>query len=259
MEGQNLQNSEQKEFLASNENSGSRKKMWSFVEKNFLALSILAAALIVGGSIMYGGSGISGSGSTIKAPEVKVDETGTTRVDVSVDNDAYLGNKKAKVVIIEFSDFQCPFCRTFWKDSFVQIKKDYIDTGKVMFVYRDFPLGFHPAAQKSAEATECAREQNKYWEMHDKIFGEQDKLGQGTITYTVDDLKKWASQIGLNSTKFNQCLDSSKYKSEVEQDAASGAAAGVTGTPSFFINGKLMVGAQPYSAFKSAIEAELNK
>ena len=94
--------------------------------------------------------------------------------------------------------------------------------------------------------------------MHNKIFAEQEKKGQGTISYTADDLKQWASEIGLNKTKFAQCLDSGKYKAEVDRDLADGSAAGVTGTPSFFINGRLIVGAQPYSAFKAIIEDELD-
>ena len=161
--------------------------------------------------------------------------------------------------MIEFSDYQCPFCRSFWRDSLTQLKKEYIDTGKVKFVYRDYPLSFHPMAQPFAEASECADDQGKYWQMHDKIFSEQEKKGQGTITLTFDDLKLWASQIGLDKNKFNKCLDSGKYKAEVQKDFDDGSKAGVSGTPSFFINGRLLVGAQPFSAFKAIIDEELKK
>ena len=111
----------------------------------------------------------------------------------------------------------------------------------------------------SAQAGECADDQGKYCEFHDKIFGEEDKKGQGTVTYTVQDLKLWASQIGLNQAKFNQCLDSNKYKAEVQKDFDDGNSAGVSGTPSTFINGRLVVGAQPYSSFKAIVDEELKK
>lgn len=178
--------------------------------------------------------------------------------EVSADDDAILGNKNAPVTIIEFSDFQCPFCRKFWKEALQQIKKEYIDTGKVKFVYRDFPLPFHPGAIPAAQAAECAKEQGKFWQMHDAIFEEQEKQGSGTIQFGAADLKTWAAKIGLSAAKFNQCLDSGKYQQEVEKDIADGSAVGVNGTPATFVNGVLVSGAQPFSVFKSAIEQALN-
>ncbi len=180
-------------------------------------------------------------------------------VNVSADDDAFLGKENAPVTIIEFSDFQCPFCRRFWKETLPQIKQAYIDTGKVKFVYRDFPLPFHAGATPAAEGAECAREQDKFWQLHDAIFQEQDNQGQGTIQFTADDVKKWAAKIGLNTSKFNQCLDSGNYKQEVEKDIADGSAAGVNGTPATFINGLLVSGAQPFAAFKVIIDEELKK
>ncbi|OGN09451.1 MAG: hypothetical protein A3C61_01250 [Candidatus Yanofskybacteria bacterium RIFCSPHIGHO2_02_FULL_39_10] len=214
----------------------------------------MASALLISGSLVY----TNGGGLNVKGTaQIQQDLQGDIKADVSIDDDPSLGNKNAKVTIIEFSDYQCPFCRTFWKESFGQLKKEYIDTGKVRLIYRDYPLSFHPMAMPTAQATECADEQGKYWEMHDKVFAEQEKLGQGTVQFTVQNLKQWASEIGLNAANFNQCLDSGKYKTEVDKDFNDGSAAGVTGTPSFFINGRLTVGAQPYSVFKSIIEEEL--
>ncbi len=234
-------------------------KFWNFMGKNFLALAILTAGVMVSGSLLYTNNAKTQLGAQINGDPSAQPDPGA-KVDVSVDNDAILGSKNAKVTVIEFSDYQCPFCRSFWKEVFVQMKKDYIDTGKVRFIYRDYPLSFHPMSVPSAQAAECAHEQGKYWEFHDKIFGEEDKLGQGTtVTYTVQDLKKWAAAIGVNSSQFNQCLDSGKYKAEVEKDLADGTAAGVNGTPSTFINGRLIVGAQPYSNFKAIIDEELKK
>ena len=111
----------------------------------------------------------------------------------------------------------------------------------------------------AAQATECAEEQGKFWEMHDKIFSEQEKQGKGTVQFGVVDLKKWAKEIGLDVGKFNSCLDSGKYAEEVKNDLNDGQTAGVNGTPGFFINGRLVVGAQPFSVFKAIIDEELSK
>ena len=222
--------------------------------KLILPGAILIAALMISGSVVFYSLNAGKLGANIKQAG---DTVAGQKVDVSVDDDAFIGNEKAKVTVVEFSDFQCPFCRSFWSGAYQQIKKEYIDTGKIKFVYRDYPLPFHPASQVSAEASECAHEQGKFWEMHDKIFGEQAKQGTGTVTYGTPELKKWASQIGLNSAQFNQCLDSRKYKSEVEKDLADGSAYGVSGTPTLFINGQIIVGAQPFSAFKAVIDKEL--
>ena len=245
---------------------GSQRAPASYgIDKTKLILpgAILIAALLISGSVVFYSLNTGGLGANIKqAGNPIIGE----KIDVSVDDDAVMGSGNAEVTIVEFSDFQCPFCRVFWSGAYQQIKKEYIDTGKVRFVYRDYPLSFHPAAQVSAEAAECAHEQGKFWEMHDKIFGEQAKQGTGTVTYGVAELKTWASQIGLDSAKFNQCLDSGKYKSEVEKDLTDGSSYRVDGTPATFVNGRLVVssdgrsvGAAPFSVFQSVIEAELNK
>ncbi len=174
-------------------------------------------------------------------------------VRVSVDDDPVLGDKNAPVIILEFSDFQCPYCGRFESQAFDQIKKDYIDTGKVKFVYRDFPLNsIHPYAQKAAEASECADEQGKYWEYHDKLFENQQAL-------TVEDLKEYAKELKLSIDKFNDCLDSDAMVEEVQKDLSEGESYGVTGTPAFFINGLLLEGAQPFENFKKIIDEELSK
>lgn len=172
------------------------------------------------------------------------------KVQVSADDDAVMGQAGAKVTIIEFSDFQCPYCSRFVLQTFPQIKANYIDTGKAKLIFRDFPLSFHANAAKAAEAAECAGDQGKYYEMHDKLFGNQSAL-------SVDSYKQWASELGLNTATFNSCLDSGKYASEVQKDIADAQAAGVTGTPTFFVNGVKLVGAQPYEVFQQAIDAAL--
>ncbi|RJP46804.1 MAG: DsbA family protein [Armatimonadetes bacterium] len=192
-------------------------------------------------------------------PSVNNPQNPPAKVDVNVGSLPPLGNKKAKVTLIEFSDFQCQFCRRYSTETFAQIKKEYIDTGKIAYYFRHFPLDFHQAAMPSALAGECANDQGKFWEIHDKIFAEQAKKGDGTIEFTKDDIKLWAKNLGLNTNQFNSCLDTEKYKSKVEKDISDGKSAGVSGTPSFFVNGTNIVGAQPFSAFKTLIDQELAK
>jgi protein-disulfide isomerase len=227
-----------------------------------IPISIVIAGVLIAGAVFYSGSKSSVGTTQGSNPTQQVAGSApqaVATVAASVDDDAVLGDPNAPITMIEFSDFQCPFCRKFYKETLPQIKKEYIATGKVKLVYRDFPLSFHPGATPAAEGTECAREQGKFWEMHDVIFDEQEKQGSGTIQFTALDVKKWAGNIGLDTTRFNQCLDSGKYKQEVEKDVADGVAAGVSGTPAIFINGKLVVGAQPFSAFKVVIDEELKK
>jgi protein-disulfide isomerase len=171
-------------------------------------------------------------------------------ISVSIDDDSILGDEDAPVTIIEFSDYECPFCARFYLNTFPQLKREYIDTGKVKLVYRDFPLSFHQNAQKAAEAAECAGEQDKYYEMHDKIFENQQAI-------TTTNLKEYAKEIGLNTNEFNECLDSGEKANEVQKDFQDGQSIGVRGTPTFFINGKLLRGAQPFEEFQKIIEEEL--
>ncbi|OGE75465.1 MAG: hypothetical protein A3C85_03140 [Candidatus Doudnabacteria bacterium RIFCSPHIGHO2_02_FULL_48_21] len=221
----------------------------NFVAKYGIPLSILLGMSIIALSI-YASFGMQGG----RYPAVE----GVQRIDVSADDDAILGNENAPVTIIEFSDFQCPFCRKLWRETLPQLKSQYIDTGKAKFVYRDYPLSsLHPSAQKAAEAAECAGDQGKYWEMHDKMFEQQDKQGENTVEFSVADIKTWAGQIGLDKAAFDSCLDGSKYQAEVEKDASDAIAAGLTGTPGTIVNGRLLRGSQPFEAFKAVIEEEL--
>lgn len=185
--------------------------------------------------------------------------TSATAVIPKTGNLPLLGNADAKVTIVEFSDFQCPFCRSFWKDTLPQLKKEYIDTGKVKISYRHYPLSFHPMSQKSAEGAECANDQGKFWEYHDKIYEKQDAQGQGTITYTNEDLKTWAGETGMDAATFGTCLESSKHASKVTEDMTAASAGLVDATPAFYVGSQLLVGAQPFSAFKAVIDQQLSK
>lgn len=170
-------------------------------------------------------------------------------IEVSVDDDPMQGNPQAKVTIIEFTDFQCPFCGRA-RPTVKRFIADYGD--QIRYVMRDFPLAFHPQAQKAAEATNCANEQGKYWEYTDLLWQNQGAL-------QIPQLKKYARQLKLDKKQFNECLDSEKYTAEVKKDAADGIKAGVSGTPAFFINGELLSGARPLEQFKEVIDQKLRE
>ncbi len=182
-------------------------------------------------------------------------------VQVEIDDDPIIGKVSAPLTLIEFSDYQCPFCARFSRETLPQIKKEYIDTGKVRYVFRDHPLPSHREAPKAAEAANCAGEQGKYWQMHDRLFEQQSRL-------SISDLKNHAKDINLSIEHFNQCLDSGKYANEIQKDLQDGQKAGVKGTPSFFLgkstkDGKIIAysirGAQPFETFKGLIEEMLQR
>lgn len=175
--------------------------------------------------------------------------TTVTPVPAVTSDDHVLGSANAKVTLIEYSDFECPYCLNH-KATVDQIIKDYGNDVRVVF--RHYPLSFHPNAEKAAEASECAAEQGKFWEMHDKIFAANEA---GTMS--VDKWKAEAKSLGLNTKKFNECLDSGKYASEIAAEEEAGLAAGVEGTPATFVNGELVSGAVPYAQFKQIIDSYL--
>ena len=178
-------------------------------------------------------------------------------VRASLGDAPMLGRPDAPVTLVEFSDYQCPFCQRFFAATLPTLKKDYIDTGKVRYVFRDFPLDqIHPQARKAAEAAHCAGEQGKYWEMHDVLFGNQQAL-------EPPKLSEHARALGLDGARFDQCLTSSTHAARVSQGLTDGQAAGVQGTPGFVVaktragdtvEGALVVGAQPVEVFRKLID-----
>jgi protein-disulfide isomerase len=171
-------------------------------------------------------------------PKVAVDASGPSR-----------GPESAPITIVEFSDFECPYCARA-EPTVKEVLAQY--PGKIRLVYRDFPLPMHTRAPKAAEAAHCAGDQGKYWEMHEKLFANATKL-------EVGDLKGYAREVGLDAGKFEKCLDSGEKAKVVETHRKAGEDAGVSGTPAFFINGRLLSGAQPAEAFKAIIDQELKK
>ncbi|MDP2586951.1 MAG: DsbA family protein [Candidatus Komeilibacteria bacterium] len=165
-------------------------------------------------------------------------------------DDPAMGDKNAKVRIVEFSDFQCPYCR----ESFPVVREILDRYGdKIYFVYRDFPVStIHPESVKAAEAGQCAHEQGKFWQMHDKIFINQENIQPA-------DLKNYARAIGLNTDQFNNCLDSGQYQAEVNQDFQDGVNLGAVATPTFFINGYRVSGSIPLEIFIKLIDQGLSQ
>ena len=170
------------------------------------------------------------------------------------------GDAKATVALIEFSDYQCPFCGRYTKDTLPQIESEYVETGKVKYVFRDLPLDFHKNAFKAAEATHCAGEQGKFWEMHTLLFQNQAALGP-------EQLPAHAKTLGLGEEKFQECLASGRFAADIRKDIADAGAVGISGTPSFLLGvvqpdgrvrvTKKLVGARPYAEFKAAFDSLL--
>ena len=172
------------------------------------------------------------------------------RVEVLLEEELIVvGDHNAEIILVEFSDYQCPYSKRT-RETVEKVLETY--KGKVGYAFLDFPLAFHKEAPKAHEAAHCAGEQGKYTEYSKKLFNNQKKL-------SVDDLKKYAKDLKLDTKKFNQCLDQQKYAERVQQLTAKGRGVGVSGTPAFFINGIMISGAQPYEAFEEVIEGELNR
>ncbi|MBI4281558.1 DsbA family protein [Candidatus Uhrbacteria bacterium] len=169
----------------------------------------------------------------------------STNVPIATNDDPSIGPANARVTVVEFSDFECPFCR----QAFPIVRELMASYGdRVRFIYRDFPITqVHDNAEKAAEAGECAHTQGKFWPLHDKIF-------QNAPRMSVPDLKQYAREVGLNTTQFDTCLDSGTFANEVAQDYADGIALGVRGTPTWFFNGRKVEGVIPRDTFISILE-----
>lgn len=176
--------------------------------------------------------------------EVKLE---APRVDVKIGDSPTQGAKGGKVEVIEFTDYQCPFCGRA-RPTIAQMIETY--PKDVTYALKDFPLSFHKDAQKAHEAAHCAGDQDKYWDMNKKLFANQQAI-------SMTDLQKYGKEIGLDMNKFDKCLSSNKYAETVRKNIAEGSAAGVTGTPAFFVNGIMISGARPFADFKELIDAEL--
>ena len=243
---------------------------------NALVISVVAVSLI---AVFFAGSYVSLKSDGITKSELNeviakleskivknqlVKQPDIQPINVSVDDDPIRGDQNAPITIVEFSDFQCPFCARFHIQTLPLILEQYIETGKVKFVYRDFPIqNIHPNAISAAVASECAHEQDKYWEYHDMLFENQGVWNNAETISAITIFKEFATKLELNQEQFNSCLDSGKYIDEISNDLTDGRNYGITGTPGFFIGNEdigfvKINGAQPFEAFKSVIDSQLN-
>lgn len=248
-------------------------------KKNYTT-HILIILLVVGAfalgslytKVKYLEKGVSTTPSATAPSAAGPSQAVAPKADVKVnDNDPFMGPKDAKVTVVEFADFQCPFCGAFsglnpdvvksmqsrdatWQPAETNIIKDYVKTGKVKFVWKDYPFLGQESVWSGA-AARCAQDQGKFWEFHDYLYSHQSGENQGS--FSKDNLKKFAQAVGLNTGDFNKCVDSGKYDSKMQEAMTYGQSVGVNGTPATFVNGTLISGAAPYAQFKTAIDALL--
>ncbi len=193
----------------------------------------------------------------LPADVVTVTPSPTPDTNFNSESEHIFGDPAAPITIVEFSDYQCPFCLRHYQQTMPQIKEQYIETGKVKYIFMDFTPtlrdpSYHPQAVRAAEAAECAGAQDKYWEMHDKLFDDQASWNGNDQAVAV--FKQYAVALDLDAEAFDACLDSEQFLSEIEADLADGIEAGVEGTPAFFIDGRFVSGAQPIEVFQQLID-----
>ncbi|MCA9392271.1 DsbA family protein [candidate division WWE3 bacterium] len=239
-------------------------------------VSIVVAGLVISAGLFFG---LQKSGNILGQNNVPQDNTATDTpiptpteapaiVSISVDDDPVLGDANAPVTMIEFSDYECPYCKRNFEDTFPQIVENYIDTGMVKYVFRDLPLYFHdPAATKEANIANCAREQGgdeMYYKMHDALYTATGSNGAGFTDAVLDDI---VNDLGLDGDALKTCYEEERYATEITSDANDAAAVGANGTPTFFIGasdpsgtiqGERVVGALPYASVKAVIDSYLN-
>jgi protein-disulfide isomerase len=191
-------------------------------------------------TVLYGLPGAQGGESPAASPAkpVNVDTSGSPAQ----------GPADARVTMVEFVDFECPFCGRYARDTLPQIRREY--GNRIRYVSRQFPLDIHPDAPAAARAAVCAQEQGRYWQLHDLLFAHQEALGKR-------DLARYAREAGIEASPFASCLRSPAAQAIVQHDLEDGRRYGVTGTPAFFVDGRLISGAQPYAQFKAALDAAL--
>lgn len=205
-------------------------------------------------------SGALTNNTTFVAANTTLNVPNQVSIPTLINGSMKMGSDNSTLVMVEFADLQCPFCRKFWYQSLANIRKEYIDNGKVQFIYRNLPLDVYPMSEPSAEALLCAKEQGKEWELHDKIYLEQIKIGAlGLVRYGSYELLKWANETGLDMIPFQTCLSSQKYQAVIQNDKDYAKSLGFTNTPSFIIARRdgsdwvPIIGTQKYDTYNSTI------
>ena len=227
----------------------SKTAVWQGIAGLFAVLfviSLFTGGFGLTGAVVDTGTGQQAAPSPTPSPSPSPSPAGD--VDINLEGARTLGDPNAPVIMVEWSDFRCPFCQRFWEQTLPTLKEEYIETGQVFFVYKDFPV---VGGEGEALASWCAEEQGMFWEFHDVLF---ENLQQGS----PQNFERWAGELGMDTAEFRECFESERYAQNVARDAQEGRAFGVTGTPGFYINGELVAGAQPLQAFQQVIESQLN-
>lgn len=259
-----LQLKAKKQALKTNKTGGGFNK-----PQLILPASILLAGLIVGGAFIYTRSGQRSYGATAAGGQVAGAGVGgvaglggghqqppSDPADIKLrSGDHIRGDKNAKVTVVEYGDFRCPFCERWFQQVEPPLKTSYVDAGKVKMIFRNYAF-LGPQSTWAAEAAECGAEQGKFWEFHDWLYSNQAPESD-LAYYSKANLIKYAGQVGLGNSQFASCLNSDKYARRVADDLAQGQKDGVTGTPTVFINGQRVVGAQPFNVFSAIIDSIL--
>jgi protein-disulfide isomerase len=218
------------------QNSSLRLKSYGLI-MGVIALAVIAVAAF---AILSPNSNPSAQSQPALSTEISLDKS--------------IGPEDAPVVVVEYADFQCPYCQQFAAGTGRQIKQNYVDSGQIRFVFRHLAF-IGPESLWAAEAAECANEQGRFWDYHDKLFEEQ--AGENVGAFSRENLKRFAAELGLDSQQFTQCLDSDKYRTKVQQEVAEAGRLGVHSTPSLFVNGQLIKNGSNYQVLQAAIEAAL--
>lgn len=213
--------------------------------------AVIFAGIIIAGAIIYSLKVSNNQPSATNSGQEPL--TASMLPEVSSE-DFVLGDSAAGVTLIEYADFQCPFCGRFAKDTEPVVREKYVKTGKIKFVYRDFAF-LGPESEWAANAARCAGDQGKFWEYHDYLYSHQN--GENRGAFNKDNLKKFGRELGLNDSRFSVCVDNDTYLPIVKKQTLGGRDSGVQGTPTSFINGKSYVGALPAATISDAIEAVL--
>lgn len=228
----------------------------------WLPFAIVLAGVLIAGAVLFKDQ-LTGRPSAGVKEDVNVlgeaaTPTPASDLKVNLENVPMLGEATASVTVVEFSDFQCPYCEQFFTLTLPQIKQAYMDTGQVKYYFKNFPLtGLHKNAALAAAAALCAQDQEAFWAYHDQLFAKQSEWAEQASP--AASFRKYAGSVGLKAKDFADCLDSGKYAGRVSAEVSEGQTLGVTGTPSFVINGRLLVGAYPFAEFKKIIEPLLGK
>lgn len=232
----------------------------------FLPVSILIAAVVVGGALvfaaLYKGGAAPAAGNAGNGAAAVTSTSMTAQQAMTLGpRDAILGNASATVTLIEYGDYQCPYCGEFFSQTEPEIIQNYVNTGKVRFVFRDFAF-LGPESTAAAEAAQCAEDQNKLWPYHDALYSAKvaDDANGGQEDdgfFSTAELLKLGQQVGLTMSTFTSCVENNTDANIVAQEKGAAAAAGINSTPSFIINGQMLVGAEPYSTFQQTLDSAL--